>query len=113
MADPYHDAFVSRARRLDRVARWVGRAPERVLVAVARRLCRLHPYALSGEKYLGGLRKGLHLGEDEARAVWRRHLWRETIGLFHYRGYRRIDRSWLARRVLVETDTGGWRPGAG
>lgn len=113
MADAYHDAFVARARRLDRVAKWIGRAPERVLVAVARRLCHLHPLALSGDHYRGGLRRGLRLADPAAHAAWRRYLLRETIGLFHYRGYRCIDQRWLARRVRIEADTGGWRPADG
>jgi hypothetical protein len=113
MADACHDAFVARARRLDQVARWLSRAPECVLAAVARRLCQLHPFGLSGEQYRAGLRQGLRIGEDAAYTLWRRYLLRETIGLFHYRGYRRIDQRWLARRVRIEADTGGWRPSDG
>lgn len=107
------DAFIARYRRLDRAARWLARAPERVLVAVARRLCHLHPFEPSGEQYRAGLRKGLRIGEDAADRLWRRYLLRETIGFFHYRAYRRIDPRWLARRVRIEADTGGWRPADG
>ena len=113
MADAYHDAFVARARRLDRVARWLAHAPEWVRVAVARRLCHSHPFELDGERYRAGLRQGLRIGDDAAQALWRRYLLRETLGLFHTRGYGRIDPRWVAHRVRTEDHTGGWQAAEG
>ncbi len=113
MADAYDDEFVARYRRLDQIARWLGRAPECVLVAVARRLRHLHPFELSGEQYRRGLRQGLGIDDGQAHALWRRYLLRETVGFFHYRGYRRIDQRWLAHRVRIDADTGGWHPADG
>ena len=107
------DAFVARFRRLDRVARCLVRAPESVLVALARRLCQHHPLALSGEQYRAGLRRALRVSDQTARAMWRRHLLREMIGFFHYRRYRRIDQHWLARQVRIDDASGGWRPADG